>query len=336
MRPPDRVAEFLDQTFDRDPPARIGVACSGGGDSMALLHLVARWARERQVACQAVTVDHGLRPEARTEATLVAEACEGLRLRHETLQWQWDGQGNLQDAARRGRLSLIAGWAREHELTHVCVGHTEDDQAETLVMRLARGSGVDGLAGMRAERQSHGITWLRPLLNMSRQTLRDWLRAEEISWAEDPSNDDTRFDRVRARQAIATLGLDPARLGRTARQMQAAEAVLHRAMLDLAQAAVTQDDDALLLDRAALRAALPDTRWRLVAAALQYIGGAAYRPRFAPLEDFTAALLDGEGRTLAGVRSVRAGAAAMRLAPEHGPDPSAAPRDNFHRWLATH
>lgn len=340
MTLPARLAGTLDTVFHDAPPARIGVACSGGGDSMALLHLVAGWARERRVTCHAVTVDHGLRDVA-AEVALVARACAALDVTHDVLEWRWDGAGNLQDAARRARREAIADWARAQGVAHVCLGHNQDDQAETVLMRLMRGSGVDGLSGMAGVSLAAGVTWLRPLLGEAREGLRDWLRDEGLTWADDPSNDDPRFDRVRVRQAMTALDLDPARLARTAEQMRAARAVLHQAVIDLAEKTVREEAGELLVERPALESGLPDTRWRLVAAALQYVGGADYRPRFSALADFTTALLAGQGRTLAGVLSRRDTATTMRLLPEHGQTPAergrpAAHRDNFHRWLASH
>ena len=106
------------------------------------------------------TVDHGLRPEAAAEAAEVAAICAGLGVPHEILHWHWDGAGNLQDAARRGRMALLADWARRRGLRTVALGHTEDDIAETFLMRLARDAGVDGLAAMAARREVAGVCLL--------------------------------------------------------------------------------------------------------------------------------------------------------------------------------
>lgn len=303
---------------------------------MALLHLVARWAGGHGVQVHAATVDHGLREGSEAEARQVGQWCGALGISHTTLRWVWDGQGNLQDAARRGRRRTMAAWAQARQITDICLGHTCDDQAETVVMRLQRGSGVDGLAGMPAVRIEDGVNWLRPMLGLSRASLRDWLRAERIGWIDDPSNDDTRFDRVAARQAIEVLNLDQGRLARTAMQMSAAASVLRQAAVALAEQAVTQEGNDLIVSRAKLRGAPHDTRWRVVAGALQYVGQREYRPRFDALTGFTEALLTGEGRTLHGVRSQTAGKTAMRLSTEHGGARLAPNRDNFHHWLAMH
>uniref|UniRef100_UPI0026223B47 tRNA lysidine(34) synthetase TilS n=1 Tax=uncultured Amaricoccus sp. TaxID=339341 RepID=UPI0026223B47 len=212
------------------PDGRLGVAVSGGGDSVALLLLL--HAAGRDLA--AVTVDHGLRPESVGEAASVAALCAARGIPHSVLRWEdRDPRGNLQQAAREARRSLIAGWAEASGIAAVALGHTLDDQAETVVMRLARGSGVDGLSAMRPETLALGILWLRPLLGIRRAALRAWLAAEGVAWAEDPTNADARFDRVRARLALPTLaglGIGPERLAATARAVARACAALEAAI----------------------------------------------------------------------------------------------------------
>ncbi|WP_273523087.1 tRNA lysidine(34) synthetase TilS [Rhodosalinus sediminis] len=298
-----RAAAALDRLLP-EVPERLGVAVSGGGDSMALLHLCHAWGAARGVALAAITVDHGLRPEAAAEAALAAQACAALGVPHETRAWSgWDGRGNLQDAARQARRALIADWAAERGVGAVALGHTLDDQAETVLMRLARGSGVDGLSGMAEAARDRGTLWLRPLLEVRRDELRAWLRRRDIPWADDPSNADDRFARVRARAilaACAPLGLDAPRLARTARSMRRARAALAAAAQDLAARAAEVTAGAVALDRAALAAAPEETRLRVIAGAIGLIGGRAYRPRLDALE----ALAEAGTGTLHGCRAV--------------------------------
>ena len=199
------------------------------------------------------------------------------------LPWAWNGRGNLQDRARQARLDLLRGWAQARNISYIAVGHTRDDQAETVLMRLKRGSGVDGLAAMAPARHDGGLTWLRPLLDLRRSALRDYLHGIGWDWAEDGSNADTTFDRVRIRQAIDALGLDVDRLADTAAHMAAARQVLDHAAAQAARDIVTQDHGDLLIDRAGLAALPQDSRERLVAAALCWIGQSPYRPRLAAL-----------------------------------------------------
>jgi len=285
---------------------------------MALLHMAAGWCRSRGLRLLAATVNHGLRPEAGAEAAWVARACAALGVPHRTVLWQgWNGQGNLQDAARQARLGLLSEWAGAERLEVVLLGHTADDQAETVLMRLARGSGVDGLCGMDAA--YHGGVFLRPLLEVPRADLRDWLTARDLPWLDDPSNDNARFDRVKARHLLAAsgdLGLSVGRLTETADHMRRARKTLWQAAAEFAKAHVRAEAGDLILEAAALRLSRSDTEGRVLAAALQWIGSARYRPRYQALLDFAEGLQRGETRTLGGVRAVSDGRGGARLSRE--------------------
>jgi len=271
------------------PNTKIAVAVSGGGDSMALLHMLA----QNGAGLRAVTVDHDLRKESAAEAQFVAETCRNLSVQHHILKWQNQGRsGNLQDAARRARQTLIGDWAKMQGITHIALGHTLDDQAETVLLRLARGSGVDGLSGMAVMRQDKGLTWVRPLLQVKRQALRDYLTAQNRTWIDDPSNDDPRFDRVKARLALAhlkDLGIEAEGLASTADKMRMARVSLETSTLDLLNTVANISDvGEVMIDYPAFINAPAELRFRLFAATLCWISGAPYRPRF----DSLRALLD--------------------------------------------
>ena len=301
------LLEAAAPVLDRAGPGPLGVAFSGGGDSTALLLLATLWAAPRGRAVIALVVDHGLRAESAAEAARARAFCADRGIACEILRWRdWDGAGNLQDAARRARRRLIGARARALGAGAVLLGHTLDDQAETFLQRLARGSGVDGLAAMRAESAWGGLPALRPLLGLRRAALRDWLRAEGVDWIEDPSNDDPRFTRVRMRaalEALDALGLGPERLAETAARMGRARAALDQSTAALARAAVRPGPagDAAL-DLAALAAAPREIGLRLFAATLGWVGGDPYRPRLASLERLFDALGSGAcpGATLHG------------------------------------
>jgi tRNA(Ile)-lysidine synthase len=280
----------------------LGLAVSGGGDSVALLLL----ALDAGLQVRAVTVDHGLRPEAAAEAAWVSRLCAGLGVPHDILQWRgWDGSGNLQDQARRARLSLIADWARAAGLGAVALGHTQDDQAETVLMRLARRAGVDGLSAMTGRRRALGMIWLRPLLWVSRDDLRADLRARGQAWIEDPSNDMLRFDRVKARQALAhlaPLGMTPAVLAGVADQMRSARTALdHQTEVAARQIARIEGGD-VVMDRAGFQEQPFEIRRRLLVGALGWVGSADYGPRAASVRALLAAIGAGRGGTLSGCR----------------------------------
>ncbi|MCV2867963.1 tRNA lysidine(34) synthetase TilS [Defluviimonas sp. WL0002] len=316
VHPKDALRDF----FAPGRPDRLGVAVSGGGDSTALLCLLADLRAEGGPKLAAVTVDHTLRPESAQEAALVAALCAQLGVDHATLRWTgWDGRGNLSDAARRARQALIANWARDSEIGTVALAHTSDDQAETFLLRLARGSGVDGLSGMAPRRRSHGIEWVRPLLGVRRQALRDDLSARGVGWVEDPTNADERYDRVRARKALdllAPLGLTVPRLTETAGRMARARSALDSAVADLARVACTIEAGDVVIARDGFDAAPEEVRLRLLAHAVRFVASAEYRPRFEPLTEAAAALARGGRRTLAGTLLSATGRA-YRVAREH-------------------
>lgn len=316
-QPPDRILrEFLAP----GRPDRLGVAVSGGSDSLALLHLLDDWRQVGGPALCVATVDHGLRPEAAAEAAMVARICEGLGLDHRVLTWRdWDGRGNLPAAARQARYALLADWARDKGLGTVALGHTRDDQAETFLMRLARGSGVDGLSAMAARRHHLGVEWVRPLLQAGRQDLRDWLRSRNIAWIDDPTNDDPTQDRVKARQALAVLaplGLGSERLAATAAQMARARQALETAAAALARQAAMSEGGDLLIDRARFAAADEEIRLRLLSRAIGWVSASHYPPRLSALSEVADAVGRGGRRTLGGA-TLTGGARRIRIAREY-------------------
>ena len=291
----------MGQLAGPDFPDRLCLAVSGGGDSMAMLHLAAAWARIYGVALTVATVDHGLRPDSGAEAAMVAAEARGLGLPHETLVWTgWDGRGNTQDAARRARRALLAQAARG---APVLMAHTRDDQAETVLLRLARGSGVDGLAAMADDATAGGLRVLRPLLTEARSDLRHYLTVLNIPFVDDPSNDDTDYARVRMRALIGTEGLDTATLAATAAHMARAKDALQGLARDALLRLSRPDPTApgvVVWDRDGFAALPAETRLRLAAAALMAVVGAAYRPRLAPLEEAVDRALSGGAAALAG------------------------------------
>lgn len=315
------------RAFDRlagDLPA-LGLAVSGGGDSVAMLHVAAQWAGGRRI--MVATVDHGLRPDSAAEAAGVGRATRALGLPHVVLRWKRETTtGNLMAQARDARLRLLSEWARRNDLPAVALGHTADDQAETLLMRLARGAGVDGLSGMAPWRDAFGMRWLRPLLEVQRHELRDWLVDRGIDWTDDPSNDNFDFERVRTRQAVAALGLDGAALARSAGHIAEAREALSHYAAQVARTART-DRGSLVLDRGAYSEAPVEIRRRLLVAGCRWITGAAYPPRRAALVHALRALDAGGRVTLDGalitptgtsLRLTREAAAALRADPVTG------------------
>jgi len=226
----DRFSVDLNALVARD--ARIGVAVSGGPDSLALL-LLANAARPGQV--EAATIDHGFRAEARDEAAMVAGICDRLGVRHSILTAHWAEvpETAIQERARHQRYRLLGYWAEERGLDALATAHHAEDQAETLLMRLARGSGVRGLAGMRPRSVSPGahVRLVRPLLGWRRAELEQVCSAAGLTPAADPSNQDERFERVRVRRALAGLDwLDAGAVAQSAANLADADAALDWAL----------------------------------------------------------------------------------------------------------
>ncbi|HWK93978.1 MAG TPA: tRNA lysidine(34) synthetase TilS [Pseudolabrys sp.] len=213
------------------------LAVSGGPDSTALMVLAARWrkALKRGPELIAVTVDHGLRAEAKREARNVARLAEELGVAHRTVRWKGDKPTKgIPQAARVARYALLAQAARKADASHILTAHTRDDQAETVVMRLARGSGITGLAAMQrtsAVPSHDAVLLVRPFLDIPKARLIATLTKSNIAFADDPTNRDAAFTRARLRglmPQLAAEGLDAARLALLARRAGRADAALEQ------------------------------------------------------------------------------------------------------------
>ena len=294
--------------FPGETPKVIGVAVSGGSDSMALLHLFARVQARRGGEVRAVTVDHRLRPEAAGESRFVADHCKSLGVRHDTLVWEHGPiKGNLQDQARRARYGLIGDWARNHGIGHVVLGHTADDQAETFLMGLAREAGIDGLSGMRRAWRDGDIEWARPYLLTPRQDLRDYLGRNGIGWVEDPSNADDRFTRVKARKvlnALRPLGITVNTLTGVIGNLAQAQSALRSAASERAEQILRTRAGEVIIDRAAFRRTDREIRRRILNAVFLWVARGDYAPRADAIFRIEAAIEEGRGATLAGARLV--------------------------------
>ncbi len=189
----------------------IVLAVSGGPDSIALMWLAARWRSTlaRGPRLVAVTVDHGLRVEAAAEARDVKRLARTLDLTHRTLRWTGEKpKTGLPAAARTARYRLLAQAARASGATHILTAHTRDDQAETLLMRLLRGSGIAGLAAMARESERDGVLLARPFLHVSKSQLVATLKKAKIGFADDPTNRDRNFTRPRLREIMPVLAAE--------------------------------------------------------------------------------------------------------------------------------
>lgn len=277
-------------------PGRIGVAVSGGPDSLALL-LLAHAAVPGQI--EAATVDHGLRPESAAEARFVARTCAALGVRHAILAADAVIEGNLQAGARALRYRLLAGWAEAQSIPWLLTAHHADDQAETVLMRLNRGSGLSGLAGIRTVTQIAGVGVARPLLGWRRTELAALVAAADLDAVDDPSNCDDRFDRARLRRQLAEAGwLDPLALARGAAALAESDEALDWAMERLIAERSGSTAGGMTFDPQGIP---PELRRRLLLRLLAMLAP-AQPPRGEAVQRLLATLDAGGTATLAGVK----------------------------------
>jgi tRNA(Ile)-lysidine synthase len=261
------------------------LAVSGGPDSVALMWLVARWRRalSRGPRLVAVTVDHGLRAEAAREAREVKKLARTLDIEHRTMRWNGTKPSTgVPAAARAERYRLLAQAAHRAGARHILTAHTRDDQAETLLMRLLRGSGIAGLGAMAREAEREGAVLTRPFLNVPKSRLIATLNRAKIAYADDPTNRDPAFTRPRLRALLpqlATEGGDARALARLAVRLARANAAIdvlvdgaERYLAAMGHLETTREPAAKVIDAAGF-AALPDeVRLRLLMRAINAFG----------------------------------------------------------------
>lgn len=186
------------------------IAVSGGADSMALLLLMKEWADAKKAKIIALTVNHNLRVEAQQEAAQVAEFCAKIGVEHHILRWEHLQlpTSKIQESARDARYALMTEFCDKNHIKHLLTAHHLGDQIETFFFRLARGSGLNGLACMQPQSQKNGINLLRPLLSFPKSRLIATLKQRNQDWIEDPSNQNTNYTRVRIRQQLQDIKSD--------------------------------------------------------------------------------------------------------------------------------
>ena len=262
----------------------VAVAVSGGADSLALCLLADGWARARGGRVSALTVDHGLRPESAAEALAVGRWLKARGLDHHVLRWRGPKPASgVQAAARTARYRLLGRWCREAGVLHLALAHHLDDQAETFLMRLGRGSGVDGLAAMSAIVEKPWARVIRPLLGVAKDRLEATLRAAGQDWIEDPSNRDPGFGRTGARATLSGMvaaGLTAEALSETTSAMARARIALEDAAAALAATCCSVYPEGYArIDGPALAAAPAEVSLRVLGRVLASVGGGAHGPR---------------------------------------------------------
>ncbi len=276
------MLEGFSKTLEKFCPniTPLTIALSGGSDSLALLHLAHQAFPQSHLI--ALTVDHQLRKDSSTEAQQVAQWMQTLGIEHHILTWQHgDVTGNLQASARHARYQLMTNWCKAHNRPSLLLGHTQDDQAETIAFMQQRGAGPVGLAGMSAIREANGITLLRPILGHQRNELQAWLREQSIDWVSDPSNNNTDFTRIKIRQALTENPARKAELLQLGREMSIERMEIEKLHAKFVETHITPQQSTLecsllaflMLDEAQAAYSLG----RMIC----HVGGKDYPPRYA-------------------------------------------------------
>jgi tRNA(Ile)-lysidine synthase len=281
--------------FETNPT--LAVAVSGGADSMALLLLAHEWAKKHRGKVVALTVDHRLRKESAAEAAQVKTWCAEEKIEHHTLLWK--PTSATQSAARDARYALLTSWCKKHHVLHLLTGHHQGDQAETFFFRLARGSGIDGLAGMAAESVRDGVRLLRPLLSLPKSSLIDFLREQKQPWIEDPTNNTAKYTRniVRANLTPALNEKSAELAFRIGKLRYHLEECLAETM---ARTISIFSEGYAVLSMTMFKTLPPDYGVRTLSALVQTIGEEATPPRTEKLARLYGELLEGKTRTLGG------------------------------------
>jgi tRNA(Ile)-lysidine synthase len=285
--------------FERPP--LVAVAVSGGSDSLGLGLLLADWVRDQGGRLQVLSVDHGLRAESAAECARVGAIFAAIPgCSAHVLRWEGSKPAHgLQATARRARYALLTDWCRSRGVLHLAIAHTADDQAETVAMRRAHGSGPIGLAGMAAVRPEAGVRLLRPLLSTSRETIRSWLRARGQDWIEDPSNQQPKFERVRIRRnldagTMAALNEESRHSGSGRDRLERVSARL------LAEAGKVHEAGYISVGLEALQGAVPEVRAATLRQMILAASGEDYAPDLESLLSSLEMGVGGEGWTRAG------------------------------------
>ena len=269
-----------------------GIAVSGGSDSMALFHMLTDWKSSNKPEIIVASIDHGLRSESKLEVEFVKKACEMKKVKHFSLAPSTHLskiRGNLQDNARSARYTLLRNWAIAKNLQCILLGHTLDDQEENLLIRFFRGSGVDGLVSMEEMVARNEILWMRPLLKFRKEDLRNYLRTNNYSWVDDPSNHDNKYTRVRMRKLLKQLksnNIITPNFVKTADHMLRASKLSREIAISNSKTLLSFNDVGQISFKVEKFSQLfEDSQYRILAGIVSWFSGSFYKPRFSQLEN---------------------------------------------------
>jgi tRNA(Ile)-lysidine synthase len=313
----DEFAALLDRLGPFEARPHVAIAVSGGRDSLALAVLADAWARTRHGRVTALIVDHGLRRESGEEARSVAAQLAGLNIDAEILPWPGNKPATgVAEAARAARYRLLQDWCLRRSVLHLLLAHQRDDQAETFLMRLADGSGADGLAATASVSELSSVRVVRPLLDVSRVRLTATLQARGLAWVDDPTNSNLRYLRPRLRQNLSSALLQDA--GDLAGRFAADRAAVERRLaVIMAECVAVRPEGWLVIDGGYFGRLPCELAARVLARAVFVIGGGYYRPRQDAIRGAMAMIAAAKPATAGGCRIVPRGAEIL-LAREAG------------------
>lgn len=303
----DWFASSMQPFLPFKPNESIAIAVSGGADSMALALLADAWAKQHQITIVALTVDHGLRPESVEEAKQVHSWLSAKGIQHHIITWEGEKPtSNIQAIARKKRYGLLLEWCKTHKVKDLMTAHHLDDQAETVLLRLARGSGVDGLSGILASTIQADIHIIRPLLEVPKETLKAYLNEQGQEWVEDPSNQSDEYARSALRKVLETYAdalLITKRLADTAHHMARVRNYLETQTEEAMRQCVTLHEEGYVtLNTPAFLALHEEIGFRLLSNLLCIISGNTEKTRFSHLETLYYKMQAGEVATLHGCK----------------------------------
>jgi len=263
---------------------KVAIAVSGGADSMALVLL----AIENNMEIVGLTVDHKLRPEAEKEAKQVQEWLKDRGVEHYTLAWEGEKpDANIQAEARNARYDLMTDWCKNNDIDSLLTAHTMDDQAETFLLNLGRGSGVYGLSAMDYITEKNDINIIRPLLNVSKEELKQYLISQNQEWIEDPSNKNTKYNRVKIRNilpALEAIGISTERINLAVQNLCRTKDFIETEVDKAFNECIVEKDECLILDVEKFYSYHTEISYRLLKKIIKIVGKNYYPPRFEKIE----------------------------------------------------
>jgi len=259
----------------------LAVAVSGGMDSLALLLLAHEFAQKRGSYVIGLTVDHGVRPESKEEASRVGQWAQERGIQHVILEWVGDKPlSRLQEKARKARYALLTEWCKQYQISTLLLGHHQQDQEETFWLRLSSGSGLDGLAGMKAQVVRDGVVFLRPLLDIPKERIKETLVGKNQEWIEDPSNQTPHFFRGRLRHFFHEEGLSPPRLLQVMKKLQLDADFIQESLKKAIETTVqVHNNGYLTVDKKSFNELHPAISKRVLAFLVQWFSNTDYAPR---------------------------------------------------------